>query len=155
MAQLLLTAGERPASVYYRGGEVRIDVHDAWHERIFRRLKADIVALHPDKALSGFRRRRNMRRVITVATAYKYAQRNLYLWMLEQELWYDTYGLKPPHVTGIVQVTGYLYTEMHDGSSYVLPAKPQHPRRAVLFQVNKKKLGKPKTKVLAAKAGGK
>ncbi len=151
--QLLLTAGPRPASVFYRGGEVRIDVHDAWHERTFRRLKADIVALHPDKALSGFRRRGKMSRHITKATAYKYAQRNLTLWMWEQEMWYGTYGLKPPHVTGIVQVTGYLYTEMRNGSSYVLPAKPQHPRRTIRFQVNKKKLGKPKIKAIAAKAG--
>ena len=125
---ILLSAGERPASVYYRGGEVRIDVHDAWHERTFRRLKADIVALHPDKALSGFRRRGNMSRLVVKATAYKYAQRNLTLWMWEQEAWYATFGLKPLRVTGIAHVTTPLYTSMHNGSSYVLPAKPHRKR---------------------------
>jgi len=64
---LLLSARERPASVFFRGGEVRIGVHDAWHSRTLKRLKADIVALHPDKALSGFRRRRNMPRLLTKA----------------------------------------------------------------------------------------
>src|SRR2546426_1984041 len=97
---LLLTAGERPASVFFRGGEVRIDIHDAWHERTLRRLKADIVALHPDKALSGFRRRGNMSHLVPKATAYRYAQRNLKLWMWEQTQWYATFGLKPLRVAG-------------------------------------------------------
>ena len=136
---LLLSAGERPASVFFRGGEVRIDVHDAWHERTLRRLKADIVALHPDKAMSGFRRRRNMSRLVTKAT-----QRNLQLWMWEQTQWYATFGLKPLRVTGIARVTTPLYTNMHNGSSYVLPAKPQHMHTAAIqtqIHVRKKAAG--------------
>jgi len=125
--QLLLSAGERPASVFFRGGEVRIDVHDAWHERTLRRLKADIVALHPDKALSGFRRRRKMRRSVTKATLYKYAQRNLRRWIAEQIQWYATFGLKPLRVIGIAQVTTLLYTNLDEefktAYRYIPPAK--------------------------------
>jgi hypothetical protein len=123
---LLLSAGERPASVFFRGGEVRIDVHDAWHERTLRRLKADIVALHPDKALSGFRRRGHMCRLVTKATAFQYAQRNLKLWIWEETQWYATFGLKPLRVTGMAHIRTPLYTNTHDGSHYILPAKPQH-----------------------------
>lgn len=137
---LLLSAGERPASVFFRGGEVRIDVHDSWHERTFRRLKADIVALHPDKALSGFRRRGNMSRSVTKATAYNYAQRNLKLWMWEEAAWYSTFGLKPPRVTGIAHVTTPLYTSMHNGSCYILPARP---RRQHFDAIQTGKSGRP------------
>ncbi len=140
----LLSAGERPASVFFRGGEVRIDVHDAWHEHILRRLKADIVALHPDKALSGFRRRGNMSRLVTKGNAFRYAQRNLKLWMWEQTQWYATFGLKPPRVTGIAHVTTLVYTTMCNGSYYVLPAKPQHRHIGALqikVEVRKKAAG--------------
>ena len=130
--QLLLSAGERPASVFFRGGEVRIDVHDAWHERTLRRLKADIVALHPDKALSGFRRRRSTSRSVTTADAYRYAQRNLKLWMWEQMQWYATFGLKPIRVKGIAHVTTLLYTNACNRSYYVPPTKPQHRQIAAL-----------------------
>ena len=129
---LLLSAGERPASVFFRGGEVRIDVHDAWHERTLRRLRADIVALHPDKALSGFRRRGNMSRLVPKATAYRYAQRNLKLWMWEQTQWYATFGLKPLRVAGMAHVSKLLYTNTYNRSYYILPAKPQRKHIAAL-----------------------
>ena len=111
---------------------MRIDVHDAWHERTLRRLKADIVALHPDKALSGFRRRGNMARLIPKATAYRYAQRNLKLWMWEETQWYATFGLKPLRVAGIARVSKLLYTNTYNRSYYILPAKPQRKHIAVL-----------------------
>jgi hypothetical protein len=122
---LLLSEGERPASVFFRGGIVRIDVHDEWHERTLKRLKADIVALHPDKALTGFRRRRNNRRLVAKAIAFKYAQRNLKRWMSEQMQWYAAFGLKPLRVTGMAQVTTFLYSKLDDerGYFYILPSK--------------------------------
>lgn len=119
---LLLSEGERPASVFFRGGIVRIDVHDEWHERTLKRLKADIVALHPDKALSGFRRRRNSRRQVAKAIAFEYAQRNLKRWMSEEVQWYAAFGLKPLRVTGMAQVTTFLYTRLDDHrASYYIP----------------------------------
>jgi len=129
---LLLSAGERPASVFFRGGEVRIDVHDAWHERTLRRLRADIVALHPDKALSGFRRRGNMARLIPKATAYRYAQRNLKLWMWEETQWYATFGLKPLRVAAEARVSNLPSTNTYKPTDYNLPAKPQRKHIAAL-----------------------
>src|SRR3989344_6376516 len=103
---LLITAGSRPASVFFRGGFVRIDVHDAWYKRTLRRLKADIVALHPDKVISGFRRRRPFpHRRINLATAYNQALRSLQIWKREQEEWYAEFGLESPKVLGMAKVT--------------------------------------------------
>lgn len=135
--QLLLSAGERPASVFFRGGEVRIDMHDAWYRSTLRRIKADIVALHPDMANNGFRRRREMCRTVIKATVFKYAQRNLKSWMREQDEWYATFGLMPPRVIGVARVTTFLYapyiTDAYKGSShYVAPATPRGKSITVL-----------------------
>src|SRR5262249_46290804 len=55
---LLLAQGERPASVFWRGGEVQIHTHDAWHTRTKQLFVADIQALHPDSYRNFNYRRR-------------------------------------------------------------------------------------------------
>ena len=85
-----------------------------------------------------------MCRLVKKATAYKYAQRNLKLWMWEQVQWYATFGLKPLRVTGMAHVTTPLYTSMYNGSYYILPAKPHHKHFGALqtkLAVRKKAAG--------------
>lgn len=96
---VLITAGARPASVYYRGGEVRVDIHDEWYLRSRKRMLEDIKALHPDTA-SAHQDRRSIDSGGTRDTVnghtYNQAAGVLKHWEAEQKTWYATFDLEPP-----------------------------------------------------------
>ena len=84
---MALTAGERPASIYYRGGEVRIDVHDAWYLAECARLMAIMRHLHPDRNRQRTKHNTGFRRACQYLRRFQREQ---------QALWYDEFGLNAP-----------------------------------------------------------
>lgn len=95
---LLLTSGSRPASVFYRGGEVRIDIHDATFLRTNGLFLSDLQAYHPDTRFHHTARRKGSLhrnrdykadRFIRILKAY----RN---WRGSESRWYAMFGLLPP-----------------------------------------------------------
>lgn len=116
----LLTAGPRPASVYFRGGEVMIYIHDLYYSTMRRRILADLAAFHPD---SGSRRRRRvMDRPRTQATQFKVVLDHYQVWLREQRQWYAAFGLLPPkhRAQADVAIPQFVYKPRKDAEGYVI-----------------------------------
>lgn len=100
--RLLITAGLRPASVFYRNGEVRILEHDEWYHTRRLRMLEDLKALHPDTSKFHEARRDSTLipatcyRPVNLGRTFDYAVHILGVWEAEQEKWYAVFGLKPP-----------------------------------------------------------
>ena len=90
----LLTPGDRPASVLFRGGTVCIHVHDEWYLRQLTRIKADLKALHPDADRRN--RRRITGRAIVNGASFKQLVRSAKFFLKAQAHWYAAFRLKPP-----------------------------------------------------------
>lgn len=85
----LITAGERPASVWFNGYELRIDVHDAFYIRTCRHLLALMASTHPDRGENKNHKR------LTGHTFLK-AGTSLRSFRATESVWYGKRGLKPP-----------------------------------------------------------
>lgn len=149
---LLLTAGSRPASVAYRGGEVNILAHDEWYAARRTRMLADLRALHPDTAKFNENRRAvsdtpknfgDVRFKLTGRT-FAYATRVLEIWEAEQKRWYAVFGLTPPRHANQRVPTGNmigLWTNLtNKGGDYKPPLKTARARsRWARFVFDKEK----------------
>lgn len=122
----LITAGDRPASVFYRGGEVRIDVHDAWYSRLRNRMLADLRALHPDTA--GFHDDRRTYRGygFTNGAAFRYASRLFKSWQAEQREWYAEFGMTPPRHGATRREKTPMAKLWDHNSNYKPPIRTRH-----------------------------
>lgn len=90
---LLITAGDRPASVWYRNGEVFIHAHDEQYLRMCRHMLALLRQAHPDRnAACKDGRRRN-------GTGFTRIKHALVSYQRQERAWYAMLGLKPPKVT--------------------------------------------------------
>jgi len=108
---LLITAGQRPASVYHRGGEVRIDIHDAMFTRTNGQFLADLQAMHPDTMIQhNHRRRYAFHGSRKEWTGYGFASvmRTYKAWLAKEKKWYAVFGLLPPKSRKVVHRTGAI-----------------------------------------------
>jgi hypothetical protein len=89
---LLITAGVRPASIWHRGAEIMIYVHDEWYIQRCRYLLAEMKATHPDRGTNRWGRQLTGQTFIS-------RHRTLLRFKKDQAVWYKEFRLNPPKVS--------------------------------------------------------
>lgn len=87
----LITAGKRPASVYHKGGEVHVHIHDAWYQTRCEKWTVIIRRTHTDRLRNRFGnvlKGKTCRRAIDALRTFQKLQRS----------WYTRLGLEAPKV---------------------------------------------------------
>ncbi len=83
----LLTAGIRPASIWYDGLEVRIDLRDRWHCLTCRHYLSIMQRTHPDRPASR------------TGSLFRLASKALRNYRKRELKWYARRGLNLPRVS--------------------------------------------------------
>ena len=115
----LITAGERPASIWFRGGMVRIDIHDAWYLAHYQNLMLIARRTHTDCGINATGRN------LTGAT-FRTIMRMLRTFIIEQTYWYAKFGLTPPRFRhGKKKTTKLTLTDLQQHSNRGSDLSPQ------------------------------
>jgi hypothetical protein len=124
----LITAGPRPASVFFRGGEIMIRTHDIYHITMRRRMLRDLHDLHPD---GGARRR--IKQSIAKGSIFRQALSHYRTWLGEERRWYRVFSLSPPTLAMFkvrVEVKEFIFTKTRKGTKYFAPFTTSKVRTA-------------------------